>query len=221
VAVVPVAWTLTYELVFYMAFSVYILAGRAVFAVMTVGWGTLILAQWAGAVHVPHPVVLRPIVLQFLAGCLAAAVVKRLPPARTARWVILAGIVFVVVGMAENEQFLNDLETLRNWTAPCFLLIVAAACYDKAHPRQYPQTLLLLGEASYVIYLFHYVFLQALIELHRAHPWPTNPRVPLVVFVIVTLWVGCLIYRYVDLPLRVYLRRRLLHLPTLDRQTVR
>ncbi len=208
--VVPVAWTLTYELVFYLFFTLYFVVGRAIFGLMTLAWVALVFAEWAGGLRTGHLVLMRPVVLQFLVGCLAAALAHRFPPARTGRWVVLAGLLFAAVGMAEVEEFLGEYETIRHWTIPCFLLILAAACYDKGGRRQYPKTLLLLGDASYVIYLLHYLVLLVLIEAHIAHPWPTNPRLPLVLYIGVTLWIGVLIHRWIERPLLGALRRRLL-----------
>jgi peptidoglycan/LPS O-acetylase OafA/YrhL len=153
-AVISVAWTLSFELVFYGFFALYILAGARVFAALALVWCGAILVQWSGVAYLgSHAVVLRPLIGEFFLGCLAAWLVKHFPLARPSAWWVVAA--FGVVVVTARAELTGTIDGYTWWALPYFLLIWAGAAYDHATQRRYPRVLVLLGEASYTIYLIH------------------------------------------------------------------
>ena len=205
--IVPVAWTLSYELIFYAFFSLYILCGAWVFGVLALAWSAALAAQWAGTIAWPHPILLRPIVGSFFLGCLAAVIVKRYGNRfASAWWVLLALAICTLMARAE---FLGLIDPYKWWTMPYFLLIVAGAAYDQATARAYPRLLVLLGEASYSIYLLHYgmiVIFAATIDYYRAQA-SYYPNVTLALLSLTILATGIVVHLTIERPLLESARR--------------
>jgi len=210
--IIPVAWTLSYEILFYAFFSLYLFAGAAPFTLVSLGWCAMIVAHKAGLVHLtdlPYPFVLSPLILEFFAGCLVAVIVVRLKPASDARWLIAAAFLFLAVGIAENESLVQLKRTVHNWMVPSFLVILAAAHYDVGRRRVYPRVAMLLGDASYSLYLTHFLLLDVLLAVYVRHPWGTHARLPLLVITIVLWACGAVTHRTLERPLLAGVRYRL------------
>ena len=97
---------------------------------------------------------LRLIVGEFFLGMAAAVIVKCWAPRRVSGWwVVLALAVWLVFARAE---MIGAIEPYTWWAIPGFVLLLAGGLYDQATTRTYDRALVLIGEASYVIYLLHY-----------------------------------------------------------------
>jgi len=211
-AIVPVAWTLSYELAFYAFFSTFLMFGGRVFTVLALVWSALIGLQWSRVVDLgPYPVLLRPLILEFFLGCVAAVVVKRWTPRRVPVWWVLAAV--AVVGAVAYAEYVAAIDGYTWWAGPYFALILTGAAYDHATRRRYPRPLVLLGEASYVIYLIHYgmVVLFALtVDAYRARA-SLAPNLTLSLLALTIVATGIVVHLVVERPLLARARRRLGH----------
>jgi len=209
-AIVPVAWTLTYELVFYAFFATYLLFGARAFTALALVWSGAIALQWSRLVDLgSYPVLLRPLILEFFLGCVAAVAVRRWTPRRMSGWWVLAALAgALAVAYAECA---GKIDGYTWWWAPYFALILAGAAYDHATHRRYPRPLVLLGEASYVIYLIHYgmvVLFARTVDAYR----PTAslaPNLTLTLLAITIVLTGVVVHLTVERPLLAWARRRL------------
>jgi peptidoglycan/LPS O-acetylase OafA/YrhL len=154
-----VAWTLVYEVTFYFAFLIVILNRRIGFA---------LIAAWTAAVLVngllladtetPWTHVWN---LYFLVGALAFVGFQRMKTARSGALVFGAGTLLLAflfaTGLVEPRLALGQ-------TKPWLLLALAfgfaaivlgSVVFERARPLRIPASLILLGEASYAIYLVH------------------------------------------------------------------
>lgn len=146
-----VAWTLTYEMIFYSFFLIGFLSKRLLYAV-SVLWCGYLLAVLSGTFQVsPHPVAAalsNPIILEFFCGALAAMVLPKLPVRM--RGVIFAlgvlGLAVVVVNWTGQRVFLGP---------PMALIVLAAATIPYRKANVFTDGLIFLGAASYAIYLVH------------------------------------------------------------------
>lgn len=207
--VVSVAWTLSYELLFYAFFTLYILCGARSFTVLSLAWCSLLVAQSTGVIHWPYPILLRPVILEFFVGCIAAVLVKRLDWKRVPGWSVVAVMAGCVgVGLAELHGLIDGYK----WYAlPFFLLIWIGAAYDRSTPRRYPRLLVLIGEASYAIYLIHYGMIAIFAEtIDRWRPWASlAPNATLTALAVVIVAAGIAVHSWIELPLLAAARRRL------------
>ncbi len=116
--IIAPAWTLTYEVMFYLFFALYFVVGRWVFALLSLAWLGAIVAQWQGIAYWPHPVLLRLIVGEFFLGMAAAVIVKCWAPRRVSGWwVVLALTVWLVFARAEMTR---AIEPYTWWAIPGF-----------------------------------------------------------------------------------------------------
>jgi len=209
-AVVPIAWTLSFELVFYLFFSLYLLCGSSLFTLLVLAWCGAIAAQWNGMANLgSHPVLLRPLIGEFFLGCLAALLVKRFGPRRVSVWWVILAI--GICGAVARAELVGAIDPYKWYAVPFFLLILTGAAYDQATARTYPRLLLLLGEASYSIYLVHYgmvVLFAKTVDHYRAVA-SRAPNLTLALLALTILAAGVLIHWGVERPLLASARRHI------------
>jgi peptidoglycan/LPS O-acetylase OafA/YrhL len=209
-AVVPVAWTLSYELAFYLFFSLFFVAGARVFVALLMLWSVAIAVQWSGVAYLgPYPLLLRPVVGEFFFGCLAAVVAKRLADRRIKGWWLIVPV--GVVAAVARAELTGAIDGYTWYALPYFLLILVGALYDQSTARTWPRALLLLGEASYAIYLVHYgciVLFNATIDHYRTVA-SLAPNLTLLLLAALILALGVLVHLGVERPLLNALRRRI------------
>jgi exopolysaccharide production protein ExoZ len=208
-AIVVVAWTLTYEVIFYVFFSLYILCGARAFAVLALAWCGAIGAQWNGVAPWPHPILLRPLVAEFFLGCLAAVLVKRFGPKNMSGWWVL--VVVALCAAVARAELVGAIDAYRWYWAPYFLLILVGAAYDQATRRSYPRLPVLLGEASYSIYLIHYGMIALFAETIGPYRSVASkaPNITLALLALTILTAGVLVHWGVEQPLLTSARRHI------------
>lgn len=152
-----VAWTLVHELLFYGVFTAYFFSRKG-FVVGLVVWVAIILLAHATAPQtnwLRYPLSLLN--LEFLIGCGAAWLVR----ARDAwsgrihhRWALLLGMV-VVMGTVRHVAP-SSVDAVRIvFAGGLALLVIGFSTRDLAHETHWPTAFLMLGNASYSVYLVH------------------------------------------------------------------
>ena len=144
-------WTLNYEMLFYLIFTVGLLVSRPVLVCHVVIVSLVI----AGLVFSPQSAPLRfwtdPILLEFLAGLLIATRFGTLG-ARTGAVLLAAGALFFVVSTFYATA---QMPRILMWGAPAVLVVSGAVALERA--RKWPdiKPLERIGDASYSLYLLH------------------------------------------------------------------
>jgi peptidoglycan/LPS O-acetylase OafA/YrhL len=158
-----VGWTLNYEMFFYVVLAICLAVNRkrapllaSVVIFVTIlacrpfrgRWGfTSLYGQW--------------LMLEFVLGMAAYALVRATTEARARRLRWLAALCAVVAafGVPVLEglpQFAAlNWDRLIDWGLPAFVLVLSAALLSKGGADTRVQFLVLLGDASYVIYIIH------------------------------------------------------------------
>lgn len=150
-ATLTVAWTLTYELIFY-AFFLLAFVSRRVLLVASLIWCAYLLAVLTTGMTPPAQPVLaalsNPIVLEFFCGALAAHLFVRVPAQmRGGIWVAgLALLALVLVFWTGDRALLGP---------PLALIVLALAMTPYRTPRRMTDAMIFLGAASYAVYLVH------------------------------------------------------------------
>ncbi len=145
-SILPVAWTLIHEVLFYAIFVLYFF-DRRIFACAVGVWGVAMIGGIHGAVPLTA-ILLDPINLEFCFG-LACAVCYRSLNARCAEWLVAAGFSAVIVSLV----WLPDVRETAGFGMA--LLILGLALKEKQWRFLTPAPLVRLGNASYPIYLIH------------------------------------------------------------------
>lgn len=151
-------WTLNYEMAFYLAFALLLglPMGRLV-AVLTAGFAALVALGQAVALPFAAAAWTAPIILEFVLGAWLG--LAKLRGAALPGWARLALLAAGLVGLGVSEAGANDpgFARVAVWGVPSLAIMAAAVLGpDVAARGRAMRGLLLLGDASYAIYLVHF-----------------------------------------------------------------
>jgi peptidoglycan/LPS O-acetylase OafA/YrhL len=207
-----IAWTLQYEIVFYLVFAVLIL-NRAAGIALCLLW----LAWIAIGTIVPDPTGLPPSIygiynLEFFAGMAAARILatRRLTRPLPILAVGLAG--FAAAALAEDLGWLNGYANPARFAygVPAAMIVLGAAAADRARLIALPSFLRTLGAASYSIYLFQFIFIGIAWHLLATAGADRGAPAAVIFSILAACGVGggILMSRRIEYPLMRRLRRR-------------
>ena len=210
---IPPAWTLPYEVALYLVFTVLLIGGRGVFAVLGVLWWAATFDSWYGRMRVGwHPILLSPMSLEFFLGCLGAAFVMKFRPRLSGWWLALAVLAFLPIGIVDAIGVLRgNHHAFRNFALPYLVLIVVGAGFELGGERKYPRLLVLLGEASFTIYLAHYYILYEVngrLGRYAALRELVGRDGERIIYFVLVIALCLLVWAVVERPLMKALRRR-------------
>ncbi len=202
--ILPVAWTLKHEVVFYLVFAVFLINARVALAVFSLWVLGCLAGLFVPPSRFPADFVLSPYNLLFVAGLLVARYFRRLPEPTVYPLLLLGIAGFLVVGLTEQYGV--------GWTLPlrtvCYGLSAAAVVAALARvTAPIPRWAVFLGNASYALYLVHLPAMNAVaILLARAgvQSW-LPPQVGLCVLVGCAVGAGAVFHLTVE---RWFLRPR-------------
>lgn len=212
--VLGVGWTLAYEMYFYMLFFVaLLLASHAPFAVVTV----VIVAGAALSLVIESAppftlVFLSTLPLEFLAGCVIAKLhlrSKHLHPAVSMLLIVigLCSIYYSAIANLVSSQ--RDLWRVVYFGIPATLIVYGFVSIDAAKLVRFPRFALLLGSASYSIYLCHQFVLAAtakvwvVLNLKGALP----SEVLLIIGIAASIFGGVISYWFFERPVTAWLNK--------------
>ncbi|PMR76408.1 acyltransferase family protein [Billgrantia endophytica] len=151
----PVAWTLVYEMLFYVSVGITILIfGRH----RRLGFFFLVAAIFLSAWLNPHGVFGHPIIIEFAFGIAAGSMYRWRSVAP--RFFVIVGSVLLGSGMIYVSG-IDDLTTVniaRIWALaiPVTLLIYGIMCLERDQRLTVPAWLVRAGDESYSVYLWHF-----------------------------------------------------------------
>jgi len=170
--VVDQGWTLNFEMFFYAAFAVSLLASAQVrLRALTVGLGALVLIGVA-----LHPVGIvastytSPMLLEFLAGAwlCRAWQTRRLPGAGLSLAMVAAGCVAFVIAL----HTMPGAERPFVWGIPALLIVAGGLGVETAGRLPRVPGLVSLGNASYALYLTHMLVIRPMLAVLKPYPAP-------------------------------------------------
>ena len=194
-----VAWTLFHEIAFYAAFALWIVAPRLGLAV-AVAWGIGIVGGLIGDMETTVGVTdgelhtfywLSPLNFLFLFGIAARQAALWDGWRWPGLWAAAGAALFVGTGM-ENLYFpfIPDMTRTLVYGAASALAIAGAAASERQRGWAVPGWLLLLGAASYSIYLVHFPLLSLIAKLFGLGGLRHAIPAPLAFFIVVGLAVA-------------------------------
>ncbi|TWG93300.1 peptidoglycan/LPS O-acetylase OafA/YrhL [Mesorhizobium sp. J18] len=200
VPIMQVAWTLSYEMLFYLMFVLLIVSFRAG-AVIFLLWMAGCLAALLSKVEWPVSFLFSHYNLLFLFGMAAAAAYKRLGPnaAPLALWAGL--IIFFSVGFSEVLGGLKWDEGIRTVAYGLGATAMVAGLAAGAVPV--PKWIVLLGDASYSLYLVHLPAMSLVVKLAMPFgaPWSIPPMLTLLVLTAAAVAAGLLVHLLIERPI--------------------
>ncbi|MDB5310236.1 MAG: acyltransferase 3 [Gemmataceae bacterium] len=163
-AFVGQAWTLSYEVMFYLAFGALLLVPPRWAAGALCCWGVVVVAGLFGPVRTgPAGLPLSPFVLEFLGGCLVAWLIGRgvrgypRPALALGLGYAAVGVVWTtaVVSGAYPDAMASQRLRVLVFGPAAILIVYGMAAAEGRWPRRVPGWLLRTGDASFSLYLLH------------------------------------------------------------------
>ena len=192
-----VAWSLVYEIYFYVVFAIALLLGRRRFPWVMAVWVaiTLTLSVMASDVTNPYVVIVAsPLSLEFVLGVVIglATVHGRFvrPNVVLALGVVSFCSCLVLLALSGWSHFPSDGVRVALVAIPAGLVVYGAIGVEMRYGRIVPPSMRRLGDASYSLYLAHVPAL-ALLALVLAGRLPTTPLVHALTLPAVLVYVVC------------------------------
>ncbi len=207
--VLSVAWTLVYEVFFYLLFGLCIIPDRRFGAVVVLVWmGAIFVGPWSE--NALSAFAFSNMNLRFLAGIGVAVVLARwqLPLPR-----LVAGTgIAVFVGTGMFEAFDGPLSTwtqAAGYTCGSALTLGGLVQAERSGLIQPPRWLVYLGNASYSIYLVHFLGLSILAKLAKFGQLDlyVPSTVLFTLHVVGAIGIGCAFYHLVENPIHTWTKR--------------
>lgn len=223
--ILTVAWTLVFEVFFYLIYSVMFInknAGKALF----IAWA---IAIFVNLYIVPFSTTNHFIMflfnfhnLEFLLGCVACWIFCNhkkyiIAPVKLS---IFGALLFLYAGLCLVYQhvsfFILSPHIIQYaMSIASFLIILGLTKHESSKPIRIPKIGLLIGDASYDIYLIHPLILGVLIKVfqmaipqnwHGVFHMLTMDSLLFIAY-LASAFGGILYYKYYDVPVRHYLRK--------------
>lgn len=209
-----VAWTLFYEIRFYLVFLAFFVSFRLGMAICA-AWAVALVAAFLWKLQAPFDL-LEPWNLYFLFGIAAALLVKRLP-ARIGPPILAVGLLVLVVylivfDIPEIAVLARQYPYLHFVLAPMFAsILMGFILTERAYAIRFPKPLMFLGDASYSIYLVHSAVISVLSIVSKKFGIMSRiGEAPLFLIIfVVAVTVGAIAYVIVEVPLMKALRGKL------------
>ncbi|MBT9268110.1 acyltransferase [Pseudomonas sp. MG-9] len=211
---VVLAWTLCYELFFYLVLALIILIRPKQVYELVLGWIALQigLTIWAsgGGLQMFNYVPLSPLILEFGAGCILAFMVDR--GVKAYGWQsLMAGVALFCVAVWAHSQNGNWAPWWRSlyFTIPCALIVYGAIAIEISSGVTLPAWLQKVGDSSYSIYIWHQLVLAILLKLtEMSGLFDVLPGL-LILFIwgVIALAFGFLSYQVIEKPSQNWIHR--------------
>lgn len=218
-----VAWSLAYEILFYAVFAVFLLLPRRRLLIGVGIWLSLIAANCMFPHAFKHPgmfqTFLRPLNLEFILGIGVALLIQMKAVYNHPRLLIGLGILGAALVAALKHYGPNPYPEYDGavrallFGVPAALILYGAISLECLGRFNTSKTVLLLGDASYAIYLVHFSLIQVLMlnPLALSIRQPTDLFLWEVAVFAIVLFLGVLIHLQIEKPILRKLKRRFLH----------
>jgi exopolysaccharide production protein ExoZ len=212
--VIDVQWTLVYEAIFYLLLGVGLLCGKKPALMIAGAWIFAICAakvtatQDAFGIYAQHLLSSRN--LQFLAGAFTAVLLRKsFFPKNVALCALGVGFAVTIAGMVLG------LREPVAWAFVFSSIVAAGASLDAIQFWKVPSLAVLLGNASYSIYMVH-TSVQMLLVLKGKNlnlPFDSYGQLLLHLAGMISIVVGLICYKILETPLLNYFHRQFIKDP--------
>jgi peptidoglycan/LPS O-acetylase OafA/YrhL len=204
----PVGWTLTYEFLFYLMFTLALALHVDVLRVLVPGLGLFaIVALFKTQSWPAWTILFNTIVVEFIFGVVLAKLILRgwQLPAPIAAALVVAGFALILT-VPEGSESLRTL----TWGLPALAIVAGAVSLERHVAGAIPRWLLALGDASYSIYLTHGFIVPVIGLVFIAFHWTgvLAEALAIVACLAAGSIVGWLVYLVVERPMMHSLKRR-------------
>jgi len=188
--ILPVRWTLTYEVIFYFAFALCMILPRIWQLTVIISWGIFSIVLNSTATS------LSPFIAEFSMGCGLAYLASRFDLSRAPLLpVVLISILLFAGGVPHLEDPVWRVAWFGSWAAFVVVFAISAEKKGLIASKFFTE----MGSASYALYLLHFPILQLFAKF-----WPTmkaHPDTMIASAIVVSLLASWLWWRYFEKPM--------------------
>ena len=208
--VIEVAWSLSFEMMFYLVFALMILNLRLGAVVCGVWFLASAVASLSGYQGWGHGFLLAAYNMLFLFGIVAALGYQRLGPAALPA-LVAGALVFFTAGQLEAHHVIVWDTSWRTlvYGVGATGIVAGLAALDSAGRVRTPRFLTFLGDASYSIYLVHIMAMTVAARVLKAIGLADMPvAVSALALFVAAVLAGAIVHLLVERPMMLYLRKR-------------
>jgi exopolysaccharide production protein ExoZ len=205
-------WTLNYEMYFYVIFAICLwLTRRSINAMTAVVCAALILIHACSAFVEPSGLAsfyTDGIILEFVFGILACRAF--LAGARIPAWLCVLVIIAGIAGFALSGEF-PGIPRQYVWGLPALAIFLGTIYLPIKRTTRGIAPFKLIGDASYSLYLSHFMVMSAIGQGWRRLGVDRIPgREPVFILTSIAICIGVaiLIYRFIEMPMTDWLKAR-------------
>lgn len=209
-----VAWTLIYEMFFYMVFALLFLAPEKYLSKILITWGVCILilnVAWlqpeVSNVISGFTILSSPLCLEFIGGCLIARLIFNgfYEWSKVCLALGIMGLLLSVVYF--NITLLNHLHRFYFCGLPYLAVIYGVIALEVSGSKRYLFFMQKIGDLSYSVYLSHSIVINAIGWLWASLFPSSHSIIWISLMVFGSLTAGFVSYRCIELPVTSYLKR--------------
>lgn len=210
-AIIGPAWTLSFEMFFYLCFGLAMLAGLER-GLLILG-GVFVIAIASSLVFPPQNaawgLATNALLLEFVAGtAIGWLYVRDRLPLRAGLAIFSAAIALFAAGIAWG---FDRLPSVLIWGMPSTLLVLGIVCLEHRYgASRFVRRAGALGDSSYALYLIHILVISCAVRVAEVVPSGMLPEPAVAAFLIAPLCVVVaeLLHRRVERPMLGFLNRR-------------
>ncbi|MEH7107501.1 acyltransferase family protein, partial [Bacillus sp. JJ1764] len=207
-----VAWSLSYEILFYCMFCLLIFLDRKI--------AFPIMFSWIGitVVHFCIQIIygtsnnywinflFNPFILEFFSGVFIAYIILK-NYTKNGLFFLTLGVLGVFISWINKNNNFIDFHRVIEYGLPFVLIIYGLVSYEIEKSSKPPKLLVYFGDASYSIYLIHYPMLSVVNKIFlSANLYSTMGSVlGASVMIVITIIVGCVFHTVIEKPLLKFL----------------
>lgn len=222
-----VGWTIVHEVRFYLIFGLFLFLTRnlriLLSCILLIFTLLIFLLNPPGLNFFIKDYLFSPFNIEFFLGCFSAYIVCLTNSKLQKIYLITAITTFLIYLGLNNSNIANEQILLLSYNNPLiirdrvFLLgipfaivVILLGIYELKYSLRIPPILIYLGDASYSIYLTHFLFISAFFQLLLFFGLSVSTYLPIIMFAVLLLSVcgGYLFYSMLEKPLLNYLRNR-------------
>ena len=206
-----VSWTLSFELFFYLLFSIAFIIPqkKLVYYLFVLYAMVIIIVPLSGYDLENGNAWLKlfgfPMNVEFLMGVTVAAIISKIPKRLGLPLIIAGSIIFIFNGILTDQGYYLVHSTFNRvifFGIPSFLIICGVVKFELSNTINVHNVLLLLGEASYSLYLLHLPLIVAFIKIIGRFNIQSTLIVEILLFIAIVCicFVSVLFYKWIEKP---------------------
>lgn len=217
-----VAWTIVHEMYFYSTFAIFLLFSEKHLTKLLLVWSFFIVVIYFIFHQIPEnsiaptvKIITHPLTFEFIGGCIIAKLIFTGTKIRGLTFFIIGIFLLLANYLLAGDVAMDRWPRLFFFGLPSLLIIYGSIVVELDSNIKLPDYLRFLGDASYSIYLSHYIVLPIIGRLwpiiikwrHIDNSGYTDNIVAIFVMIVAVLVTGIGSYHFLEKPMLLYTRK--------------